>query len=68
MPLSLDPLGPSFEIGFLPPPPLQFLRDDPLAPVATVHDVINRARTPDYQLAGHGWRMASAVSWINIKN
>ena len=62
------PLGPSFAISFLPPPPVLLLRDDPFASVTAIHDVIHRARILDSQPAGHGWRVASAVSRIIIKN
>jgi hypothetical protein len=44
------------------------IHDDPFAPITAIHDVINRARILDSQLAGHVPRMALAALFINIKN
>ena len=38
------------------------------APVAAIHDVVDRAGTLDSQLAGHDARVARAASIANIKN
>ena len=48
--------------------PILVSEEDRFPPVAAIHDVINRARIFDSQLAGHAGRMAFAPSCVNIKN
>jgi hypothetical protein len=47
---------------------IRIIHEDPLAPVAGIHDVINRARILDSQLADQTGGVALAALHINIKN
>jgi hypothetical protein len=47
---------------------IRVIHEDLFAPVSAIHDVVNRARVLDSQLAGHVGRVASAALHINIKN
>jgi hypothetical protein len=42
--------------------------EDGFAPVPAIHDVVNRARILDSQLAGHAGRVGQTTSDVNIKN
>ena len=42
--------------------------EDRLAPVAAIHDVVNRPGILDSQFAGHAGRVAGTSLLVNIKN
>jgi len=48
--------------------PILVIVEDRFAPVAAIHDVVDRSGILDSQLARHAGRMARAASGINIKN
>ena len=48
--------------------PIRVILEDRLAPVTTIHDVINRPGIFNSQLAGHAGRVALIASSGNIKN
>jgi hypothetical protein len=47
---------------------IRIIHEGPFAPVTAIHDVINRARLLDSQLAGHAGGAPLAASLANIKN
>ena len=47
---------------------IRVILEDRLAPVAAIHDVVNRAGILDSEFASHAGRMAIAALCVNIKN
>ncbi len=59
-------LGASLGKSFNEAMAVHIVLEDRLAPVAAIHDVVDRAGILDAQLAGHDGRVARAASRVNI--
>ena len=60
--------GASLAQGFNEALPIRIIKEDWFAPVAAIHDVIDRAGIFDSQLARHDGRVPSGPLYVNIKN